>query len=87
MVIAAETDEAAMQKWQHYNDGADMEAICWLQDQGAKIKCLALTPIFATWPLAFLPSISIWAPLLALLKMSQKCSIKFPRLKGQREFC
>ncbi|HCA5180891.1 TPA: pyrimidine utilization protein A [Acinetobacter baumannii] len=38
MVIAAETDEAAMQKWQHYNDGADMEAIRWLQDQGAKDK-------------------------------------------------
>lgn len=38
MVITAETDEAAMQKWQHYNDGADMEAIRWLQDQGAKDK-------------------------------------------------
>ncbi|MCP5793197.1 pyrimidine utilization protein A, partial [Klebsiella pneumoniae] len=38
MVIAAETDEAAMQKWQHYKDGADMEAIRWLQHQGAKDK-------------------------------------------------
>ena len=36
MIIAAETDEAAMAKWQSYNDGADLEAIAWLADQGAK---------------------------------------------------
>ncbi|ESK36602.1 pyrimidine monooxygenase RutA [Acinetobacter nectaris CIP 110549] len=38
MVIADETDKAAMQKWRTYNEGADLEAIDWLQDQGAKDK-------------------------------------------------
>ena len=36
MIIAAETDEAAMAKWRSYNDGVDLEAIAWLADQGAK---------------------------------------------------
>jgi pyrimidine oxygenase len=36
MVIAAETDEEAMARWQHINDGIDMDAIAWLADQGAK---------------------------------------------------
>jgi len=36
MVIAAETDEEAMAKWQSYNAGIDIEAIAWLADQGAK---------------------------------------------------
>jgi pyrimidine oxygenase len=36
MVIAAETDEEAFAKWQSYNDGADMEAINWLMNQGGK---------------------------------------------------
>ena len=30
MVIADETDEAAMAKWKHYNDGADMGALAWM---------------------------------------------------------
>lgn len=34
MVIAAETDEQAFAKWQHYNEGADLEAINWLVHQG-----------------------------------------------------
>jgi pyrimidine oxygenase len=38
MIIAAETDEEAMAKWTLYNDGADMDAIAWLSDQGAKDK-------------------------------------------------
>jgi len=38
MIIAAETDEEAMAKWKLYNDGADMDAIGWLADQGAKDK-------------------------------------------------
>jgi pyrimidine oxygenase len=33
MVIADETDEAAMAKWQLYNDGADIDAMAWLADQ------------------------------------------------------
>jgi pyrimidine oxygenase len=36
MVIAAETDDEAMAKWQSYNDGVDLEAIAWLIDQGAR---------------------------------------------------
>jgi pyrimidine oxygenase len=38
MIIAAEIDEEAMAKWKLYNDGADMDAIGWLADQGAKDK-------------------------------------------------
>lgn len=30
MVIADETDEAAMAKWQLYNDGTDQEALAWM---------------------------------------------------------
>jgi pyrimidine oxygenase len=33
MVIADETDEAAMAKWKHYNEGADLDAMTWLADQ------------------------------------------------------
>jgi len=36
MIIAAETDEAAMARWQHINAGIDLDAIAWLADQGAK---------------------------------------------------
>ena len=38
MIIADETDEKAQAKWQNYNNGADMQAIQWLQDQGGKDK-------------------------------------------------
>jgi pyrimidine oxygenase len=33
MVIAAETDEAAFAKWQHYKDGTDVQALQWQADQ------------------------------------------------------
>ena len=33
MVIADETDEAAMARWKLYNDGADIDAMAWLADQ------------------------------------------------------
>jgi len=36
MIIAAESDEAAMARWQHINAGIDLDAIAWLADQGAK---------------------------------------------------
>nr|MEA2799888.1 pyrimidine oxygenase [Phenylobacterium sp.] len=35
MVIADETDEKAMAKWQLYRDGADQEALSWLTNQAA----------------------------------------------------
>ncbi|WP_267356870.1 MULTISPECIES: pyrimidine utilization protein A [unclassified Methylobacterium] len=35
MIIADETDAAAMATWAHYNAGADAEAIAWLGLQGA----------------------------------------------------
>jgi pyrimidine oxygenase len=39
MVIAAETDDAAFAKWQHYKDGTDLEALQWQADQaGADTK-------------------------------------------------
>jgi pyrimidine oxygenase len=33
MVIADETDAAAMAKWQHFNAGADADALAWMSDQ------------------------------------------------------
>ncbi len=36
MIIAAETDAQAMEKWRHYNAGVDINAIAWLAEQGAK---------------------------------------------------
>jgi pyrimidine oxygenase len=39
MVIAAETDEAAFAKWEHYKKGTDIEALQWQADQaGADAK-------------------------------------------------
>ncbi len=35
MIIADETDEAAMAKWESYRDGVDKEAVKWLVDQAA----------------------------------------------------
>lgn len=36
MIIADETDEAAREKWEHYKDGADEEALAWLTEQSQK---------------------------------------------------
>ncbi|RDW75306.1 putative pyrimidine monooxygenase RutA [Coleophoma cylindrospora] len=36
MIIADETDEKAEAKWQMYRDGADVEALAWMADQGNK---------------------------------------------------
>ena len=38
MIIADETDAAAMSKWQHYKDGTDVDALAWMADQGAADK-------------------------------------------------
>lgn len=38
MVITGETDAEAEAKWQHYKDGADLEALRWLTDQGSVDK-------------------------------------------------
>ena len=35
MIIADETDEAALAKWQLYRDGADQDALAWLTNQAA----------------------------------------------------
>jgi len=35
MIIADDTDEKAMAKWQLYRDGADQEALAWLTNQAA----------------------------------------------------
>lgn len=34
MIIAAETDEAAWAKWERYKEGADIDAIAWMNSQG-----------------------------------------------------
>ena len=36
MLLAEDTDEAAQAKWQHYRDGADVDALAWMADQGGK---------------------------------------------------
>ena len=38
MVIAAETDEEAAARWEHYRAGADVEAIAWMANQAAADK-------------------------------------------------
>ncbi|MGQ3302069.1 pyrimidine utilization protein A [Reyranella sp.] len=38
MIITGETDAEAEAKWQHYKDGADLEALAWLTDQGSADK-------------------------------------------------
>ena len=50
MIIAAETDEEAMAKWKHYNDGVDIDAIAWLADQGAADKHQHRPPTSASSP-------------------------------------
>ncbi|WP_337269514.1 pyrimidine utilization protein A [Oryzifoliimicrobium ureilyticus] len=41
MVIADETDELAMAKWEKYREGADRDALAWMADQGSKDKSAA----------------------------------------------
>ena len=42
MIIADETDEAAMAKWEHYVEGTDLEALSWRDAQaGADVKAEA----------------------------------------------
>jgi pyrimidine oxygenase len=41
MVIADETDAAAMAKWQSYKDGVDADALAWMADQGSKDQTAA----------------------------------------------
>ncbi|MCX5494487.1 pyrimidine utilization protein A [Kaistia dalseonensis] len=36
MVIAEETDEEAQAKWLKYREGADVDALAWMADQGSK---------------------------------------------------
>lgn len=35
MIIADETDDAAMAKWEHYVEGTDLEALAWRDEQAA----------------------------------------------------
>ena len=43
MIIAEETDEAAMAKWLSYKDGVDGDALAWMADQGSQDKTAAET--------------------------------------------
>lgn len=38
MVIADETDEKAMARWEHLRSGVDADALAWMADQGSKDK-------------------------------------------------
>jgi len=41
MIIAEETDEAAQAKWKSYREGADVDALAWMADQGGKDQTAA----------------------------------------------
>jgi pyrimidine oxygenase len=43
MIIADETDEAAMAKWQSYKDGVDVGALAWMASEGSADKSAAET--------------------------------------------
>ncbi|PTQ13081.1 pyrimidine utilization protein A [Sphingomonas oleivorans] len=45
MVIAEETDEAALAKWEYYRAGVDRDAIAWLAEQGAADKANTTTNV------------------------------------------
>jgi pyrimidine oxygenase len=45
MVIADETDEAAMEKWIHYREGVDEDAVAWLGEQGSADKTSTTTNV------------------------------------------
>ena len=45
MVIMAETDEEAMEKWICYREGVDQEAVAWLGEQGAADKTSTTTNV------------------------------------------
>jgi pyrimidine oxygenase len=45
MIIAAETDDEAMEKWIHYREGVDQEAVAWLGEQGAADKTSTTTNV------------------------------------------
>jgi hypothetical protein len=45
MIIAAETDEEAMEKWISYREGVDEEAVAWLGAQGAADKTSTTTNV------------------------------------------
>jgi pyrimidine oxygenase len=48
MIIADETDEAAMAKWQSYKDGMDVSALAWMAEQSAADKTASATSTAAT---------------------------------------
>ena len=50
MVIADDTDEAAMAKWKLYRDGVDEEAISWLKDQARRRHRSTPPPTSASSP-------------------------------------
>ena len=41
MIIADETDEAAMAKWEHYKAGTDLDALAWSRAQAGADKYAA----------------------------------------------
>jgi pyrimidine oxygenase len=45
MVIAAPTDAEAMERWMHYREGVDQDAVAWLGAQGAADKTSSTTNV------------------------------------------
>ncbi len=43
MIIADETDDAAMAKWRNYKDGVDVDALAWMAEQSSADKTASAT--------------------------------------------
>ncbi len=88
MVIAAETDEAAFAKWEHYKAGVDHEAVAWLGVQGAvghQVRQGHQHPPDGGPDIS--RSISTWGPSSALSQMSPACSTTSPPCRAPRACC
>ena len=88
MVIADETDEAAMAKWKHYNEGADLDAMTWLADQAnADTNAARDQHGAADGGARRARSTSTWARWSAPTPTSRACSTNSPRCPPPRASC
>ena len=88
MVIADETDEAAMAKWEHYNDGADLDAMTWLADQAERrCQCGGDQHGAGRWLRPPGRSTSTWARWSAPTPAWPACSTSSPRCPPPRASC
>ena len=89
MVIADETDDAAMAKWEHYVDGTDHEAIAWRDGQAEDDPNPAIPSLGRTSARRFgmqqLPTNR--ACLSAPMPRSPACWTNWPRCPACRASC